>query len=159
MSEFCAGFTNLMGTFLEKVFEIEEPYSTTSSHGDGVASECQPPRAEQRQTRSRQTRQAREDDQLPDEEDEDDGTDDDKDESDDDEEDDEEDDGTDDEEDDGGDVEEETAREYSSSEDTKEESDPLEDGELHPLILMIQLMACLLETSVKMSTVVKIMCL
>jgi len=51
-----------MGTFLEKVSKIEEPSSTTSSHGDGAASECQPPRAEQRQTRSRQTRQAPEDD-------------------------------------------------------------------------------------------------
>ncbi|XP_066314050.1 late secretory pathway protein AVL9-like isoform X2 [Miscanthus floridulus] len=135
VSEFCTGFTNLMGTFLEKVSKIEEPSSTTSSHGDGVASECQPPRVEQRQTRSRQTRQAPEDDQLPDEEDEDDGTDDDEHDSDDEEEDEDEDedDGINDEEDDGGDGEEETAGEYSSLEDTKEESDPVEDGGTPPL--------------------------
>ncbi|CAD6335113.1 unnamed protein product [Miscanthus lutarioriparius] len=80
VSEFCASFTNLMGTFLEKVSEIEEPSSTTSSHGD--------------------------------------------DESDDDEEDDNEYDGT--------DEEEETTGEYSCSENTKEESDPLEDGGTPP---------------------------
>ncbi|CAD6232127.1 unnamed protein product [Miscanthus lutarioriparius] len=119
-------------TTAKKVSKIKEPSSTTSSHGDGAASECQPPRVEQRHTRSMQIRQAPKDDQLPDEEDEDDGTNDDKDESDDDEEDDEEDDGTDDEEDDGGDDEEETVGEYSSSEDTKEESDPLEDGGTPP---------------------------
>ena len=65
-----------------------------------------------------------------DEEDEDDGTNDDEYDSDDKEED--EDDGTDDEEDDGGDDEEETVGEYSSSEDTKEELDPLEDGGTPP---------------------------